>query len=229
MNPPFSRRKFLQWGGAGLAAAGVCTLTSGFGPAQSARPPGALDEPDFLARCSRCMRCVDVCFPLALRPAGWLDGGKNLGTPVLDPSKCIFCMECVRICPTGALSKIPKNEVDIGQVNIVADVCLAWLKTRRCDICFKACPTKAIVMKERRFPVLVPEKCNGCGICIRRCPQPGSLIMTSEGAKRYAPQPGRIIARLEDRVGPYDIPPPPWTEWFKNRVTGIVQRMGFGK
>jgi ferredoxin len=226
MATPFSRRTFLQIGGAGVVATGVCAIAS-IGEASPARPPGALEEAAFLARCSRCMRCIDVCIPIALRPAGWQFGGRNLGTPVLDPSKCIFCMECVRTCPTGALGKIPKTEVDIGEIVIENDVCLAWRKTRRCDVCFKSCPTKAITMQDRRFPVLSkPEKCNGCGICIRRCPEPNAIRMTSKDANRPAPPPGHFLTHLEDRVGPYDIAPPPWSQWFVNRLATLAQHFG---
>ncbi|MDR1855957.1 MAG: 4Fe-4S dicluster domain-containing protein [Desulfovibrio sp.] len=222
-----SRRTFLQIGGAGIAAAGLTAIAASTGEAAPPRPPGALEEGAFLARCARCMRCVDACIPLALRPGGWLDGGRNLGTPVLDPAKCIFCMECVRTCPTGALEKIPKAEVDIGEIVIVQDVCLAWRKTRRCDICFKACPAKAITMQDRRFPVLSkPEKCNGCGICVRRCPEAGSILMTDKGANRPAPPPGHLLTHLEDRVGPYEIAPPPWSQWFQNRLLTLAQHFG---
>lgn len=226
MTKPFTRRNLIQLAAAGLVSAGLCGVTASLGAEPPARPPGALEEPDFMARCLRCMRCVDVCAPLALRPAGWLDGMKNVGTPIMDTSKCIMCMECIRYCPTGALSKIPKSEVDIGQVVLVKEVCLAWRKTRRCDLCFKACPDKAILMEKKRFPVIVPENCNGCGICVRRCPEPGSLLLVSEGAKRYQPQPERLITRLEDRVGPYDVPPPSYEEWFANRLRNLARQYG---
>jgi ferredoxin len=221
-----TRRTLLQLATSGLAGAVVCGAAASFGGQNLVRPPGALHEPDFLARCVRCMRCVHVCQPLALRPGHWTDGLRNTGTPVMDVNKCIMCMECIRYCPTGALSRIPKAEVDIGRVIVVKEVCLAWRGARRCDACVKACPTKAFVLQDRRYPELIPEKCNGCAICIRRCPEPGSLLLTSEGAKRYDPQSGRILAQLEDRVGPYEIPPESYGEWFANRLRTLAEHYG---
>ncbi len=224
----FSRRTLLQLAASGAVTAALVGPVAIVGARDLPRPPGALVEADFLSRCSRCLRCLDVCQPLAIRPGHWTDGPRNLGTPVLEAAKCIMCMECIRFCPTGALSKIPKDEVVIGTVSLVKEVCLAWRGAKRCDVCFKACPTKAFTMQNRRYPVLDVTKCDGCGICLRRCPEPGSLLLTSEGAKRYQPQPGRIITRLEDRVGPYEIEPAPYSEWFLNRLRSLAGHYGLG-
>jgi ferredoxin len=221
-----SRRTLLQLATSGLVSTVACSALASLGGTDPVRPPGALREPDFLARCVRCMRCVDVCQPAALRPGHWTDGVRHAGTPIMDVTRCIMCMECIRYCPSGALSKIPKAEVSIGRVNLIKDVCLAWRGARRCDFCVRACPNKAIVLQDKRYPVQVPEKCRGCAICIRRCPEPGSLVLTSEGAKRYDPQPGRILAQLEDRVGPYEIAPPSYGEWFANRVRTLAEHYG---
>jgi NAD-dependent dihydropyrimidine dehydrogenase PreA subunit len=138
-------------------------------------------------------------------------------------------MECIRTCPTGALKKIPKAEAVIGSIILVQEVCLAWRKIKRCDTCFRACAMKAVSMKERRYPVIDPAKCDACGVCIRRCPEPGSLVMSPQGAKRFEPQPGRFIASLEDRVGPYEVPPPPFTEWFVKRLRALAEHSGMYK
>ncbi|MHC1725418.1 MAG: 4Fe-4S dicluster domain-containing protein [Syntrophobacteraceae bacterium] len=220
-----SRRALLQIA-AGAAVSGAVLGLTTVGRAQNlVRPPGALDEPDFLASCSRCLRCLDACAPLAIKPASLFDGPANLGTPVLETNKCILCMECVRTCPTGALSKIPKGEIFLGTAVIMKDVCLAWLKTRRCKECEKACKPEAIVMESGRYPVVLAEKCNGCGICMRRCPtEPKSIYISSEGARRTHRQEGRILMAVEDRVGPYEVPPPPFSEWFKNRIEKLAER-----
>jgi ferredoxin len=205
----------------------LCCAAGIAGARNLPRPPGALTEEAFLARCSRCLRCLDVCLPAAIRPAHWADGPMNLGTPILDTPKCIRCMECIRTCPTGALSKIPKNEVVLGRIILVQEVCLAWRKVRRCEICFRSCPMKAVTLKERRYPELNAAKCDACGVCIRRCPEKGSLLLSADGAKRYDPQPGHLLLRLDDRLGAYEVPPPPYTQWLSNRLRALAQRYGF--
>ena len=135
-------------------------------------------------------------------------------------------MECIRICPTGALSKIPKVEVRLGKVVLNRDVCTTWLGTRRCDRCFRACRAKAISLQDRRYPIHDPEKCEACSICIRQCPEPGALYLDPSEARRYQPQPGRFLLTLEDRVGPYEVPPPSYPEWFYNRIRILARYYG---
>lgn len=221
-----SRRTLLQITAGGVATTALVGAMGTAGAGDLPRPPGALVENEFLSRCARCLRCLDACYPLAIRPAHWLDGTKNLGTPVLLTEKCISCMECIRACPTGALRKIPKAEVRLGAMVLDQNVCFAWKKTRRCDRCFRACRMKAITLKDRRYPVLNLDKCDSCGVCIRRCPAKGALYLDPAGAKRYEPQPGRILTHLEDRVGPYEVAPPSHSEWFANRIRLLARRYG---
>lgn len=105
------RRKLLQ---AAAVGAGVVGLSlTGVLPVllrkeQRLRPPGALDEHDFLASCIKCGQCVQVCPVSALKPADLFDGF-GVGVPYLDPRKqaCDFSCDvaqCILACPTGALT-----------------------------------------------------------------------------------------------------------------------------
>ena len=225
-----SRRGLLQLA-AGAAVSGTVLGLTAIGRANNLpRPPGALEEPEFLASCSRCLRCLDACAPMAIKTAPVFSGLANLGTPVLETNKCVLCMECIRTCPTGALSKIPKTEVVVGTAVILKDVCLASKKTKRSRECEKACKPEAIVMEDNRFPVVRTEKCNGCGVCMRRCPtEPKAVIISAEGAKRTHRQEGRILAALEDRVGPYETPPPTFPQWLKIRMEKLAEHYGMLK
>ena len=224
------RRKILQVVAGTVVTGGVLTaLPRAHG--QLNRPPGALTEPEFLARCQRCMRCVDACYPTALGVGHLSDGIENVGTPVLpDPSKCIWCMECVRACPSGALAKVSKTEVSMGVVRIEESKCLAYLKKRRCNDCEKACrDRKAISMKDRRYPVIDPEKCNGCGACLRRCPalKDGAMWLDVTLAKRFDPPAARVLAKLESRTEPE--PRPPLAEWARKRLKTLAETYDLDK
>ncbi len=70
------------------------------------RPPGALPEPQFMDRCSRCGDCVSACPHQAVFLFN-TDQGDLANTPVMMPDKraCHLCEElpCVVACTTGAL------------------------------------------------------------------------------------------------------------------------------
>ncbi len=221
-----NRRKFLQIVAGGIVSGGVLGMLPR-ARIKLPRPPGALVEPEFLARCQRCMRCIDACQPTALSLAHPGAGFAAIGTPVLDYSKCILCMECIRICPSGALAKVAKEELHMGLAVIEQSKCLAYLKKRRCQDCFKACrELKAITMEKKRFPVIDPDKCNGCGACVRRCPEmeKGAIVVDVSYAKRFEPQPERFIARLESRTEV--VAPPSLFEWFQKRLITLAQTYG---
>ena len=72
------------------------------------RPPGALQEDDFLSACIKCGQCVQVCPVEAIKLAD-IDEGFGIGVPYIDARKqaCDFScdgLQCVLACPTGALT-----------------------------------------------------------------------------------------------------------------------------
>lgn len=87
--------------------------TSGFLPLiyskkQRLRPPGALDEKDFLASCIKCGQCVQVCPVQAIKLADLVDG-MGVGVPMIDAREqaCDFscdAVQCILACPTGSLT-----------------------------------------------------------------------------------------------------------------------------
>ena len=72
------------------------------------RPPGALDEKDFLSSCIKCGQCVQVC-PVAAIKLGDIDEGFGIGVPYIDAREqaCDFscdAVQCILACPTGSLT-----------------------------------------------------------------------------------------------------------------------------
>lgn len=105
-----ARRRFLQAAAVGAGVVGVA-LSGAIpvlrGTKERLRPPGALDEHDFLAACIKCGQCVQVCPVNALKPADLFDGF-GVGVPYIEPRKqaCDFACDvgqCILACPTGAL------------------------------------------------------------------------------------------------------------------------------
>jgi len=143
------------------------------------RPPGALNEPDFLAACIRCYRCQDACEPGAIQFYTEKDGALY-HTPFVDPARkgCTLCGDCQPACPTGALIPIAsKEDVDMGSVELREDLCLSY-KAR--DVRHKQellmqlgeSPTAVDAVAERRGP---------CGECYMFCPLRNKAIKLAPG------------------------------------------------
>ena len=106
------RRKVLTGLAAGAVTVPLLRSTPGFAVERHERllrPPGALEETDFLSRCIRCGECMKVCPNDALHPALTEAGLEGLWTPILIPriGYCeTSCSLCSQVCPTGAIWEI---------------------------------------------------------------------------------------------------------------------------
>lgn len=144
------------------------------------RPPGALPEKEFLKRCIKCNKCVQICPYRSIRPLP-LSRGMKYATPVIiaRQTPCYVCMKCPPVCPTGALKNdlIRKEEVRMGTAEIDRELCLAYNGVI-CRACFERCPIyrEAIILKEEMYPEVQREKCIGCGICENVCPATEAAI-----------------------------------------------------
>jgi len=207
-----SRRDFFARMGQGAALAATGGLVWSYLLTQQARatpfavrPPGALAEQDFNARCIKCGQCVDAC-PYDTLKLATADSGVPIGTPYFIPREtpCYMCEDipCVPVCPTGALDHALENIDDSRMGLAVIDIenCLSW-QGLRCEICFRECPVQgdAITVEHhpRRIskhamfvPLVHSDACTGCGICEKACP-------TQEAAIRVL-QPDLVQGRIGD-------------------------------
>lgn len=132
------------------------------------RPPGAVEEKDFLSKCVKCGACMKVCPNNALHPTLFEAGIEGLWSPILiarigycEPS----CTLCSTVCPTGAIHEITPKEkgwvkmkeeesevkpVKIGLAFVDRGRCLPWAMNTQCIVCEEWCPTspKSIYLDE---------------------------------------------------------------------------------
>lgn len=202
--PEVSRRKLLFASVAGLFAYpfikthGVNTDENFEGTL--IRPPGSVEESEFLAKCIKCDQCINACPTNVLQPATWQEAGmEGLWTPVMnfDIGHCqLKCTLCSEVCPTGAIRKITveeklgkgefeeKGPIRLGTAFYDLGRCLPHAMEVPCVVCEEVCPVspKAIQTKDVETkdvfgeivvlnkPFIVPDLCIGCGICQTECP-----------------------------------------------------------
>ena len=177
------RRRFLLWmaaspitalGGKGVWTGLMGVVSSPIG-INFLRPPGAVPEPLFPSKCIRCGRCVEVCPYRSIRPLD-IRFGVHAGTPAIRVNEipCYLCMKCVEVCPTGTLRPISMRQTRMGLAEVDKHRCITWLDQGLCRTCYNICPLKqeAIVLDQLR-PVVVEERCTGCGVCVHGCPIEG--------------------------------------------------------
>lgn len=177
------------------------------------RPPGAVEESAFLARCIRCGECMKVCPNNALHPALLEAGCEGFWTPVLVPRIGYCepnCTLCGQVCPTGAIWEFSAKQkgwstpapspIRIGTAFYDHGRCLPWSMATECLVCEEWCPTspKAIYLRPAtvvgrdgqskvvRQPYVDPQLCVGCGACEKACPVADrpAIYVTSVGESR---------------------------------------------
>ncbi len=134
------RREFIKYSTLGIF---VGILAGGFVVAPTVllaenrlRPPGSVDEKEFLALCIKCGQCLQVCpyHSIKLADIGY---GHGVGTPYIDANErgCYACnaVPCVLACPSGALDHSCEKAEDIKMgIAVLSNpkTCLAISNTR---------------------------------------------------------------------------------------------------
>ena len=157
------------------------------------RPPGSVPEAEFLQMCIRCGECFQSCPSDVLQPLGFQQGLEGLWTPqvVADWAGCASsCNACGQVCPTGAIRALPleeKRQARMGLAVINESTCLPF-HGEACQLCVDECTAAGYDALEfvtvgtevdedgqpiegtgTLAPLLLPDKCVGCGLCQTRC------------------------------------------------------------
>ncbi len=158
------------------------------------RPPGSVPEQAFLEMCIRCGECFKVCPNNVLQSEGFQQGLEGLWTPmvVADWAGCeSSCNACGQVCPTGAIRPLPleeKKAARMGLAIVDESTCLPFAGREACQLCVDECSAAGYHAIEFTqvgtevdetgapiegsgylAPVVLADKCVGCGLCQTRC------------------------------------------------------------
>jgi ferredoxin-type protein NapG len=150
------------------------------------RPPGALPEVEFRNLCSKCNQCVSACPVYAIHID--YSGDEGAGYPYIDADAqaCTLCdgQPCMPACPTGALTIVEREQIDMGTANWFDQTCRIT-HGEDCTICVDDCPIgqAAIQVMDGQIHV-IDEGCTGCGVCQNHCPtDPKSIIVIPKSSR----------------------------------------------
>jgi len=158
------------------------------------RPPGSLPEPEFLAACIRCGECFKACPNNVLQPLSFQQGLEGLWTPAMDANWAgceSSCNACGQVCPTGAIRALPLPEKRVARMGLAIvnqETCLPFAQKEACQLCVDECASAGYHAIEFTrvgtqvdpegnpiegsgflAPVVLADKCVGCGLCQTRC------------------------------------------------------------
>jgi polyferredoxin len=196
------------------------------------RPPGSVNEQDFLERCIKCGECMKVCPNNALHPATFQGGLEGIWSPIMIArvGYCeATCTLCGEVCPTGAILPITvddrlghngKDLLRIGTAFYDRGRCLPWAMDVPCIVCEEWCPVspKAIWVEEvtvTRYredggeeihlqrPHLDPDLCIGCGACEWSCPVADEPAVYVTAINETRNPENVLLLRNADQTGSY--------------------------
>ena len=158
------------------------------------RPPGGVPEREFLQMCIRCGECFKACPNDVLQVEAFEQGLEGLWTPLVkaDWAGCeSSCNACGQVCPTGAIRALPLEEKRVARMGLAVlnpRTCLPLAGREACQLCVDECTAAGYDAIEFTrvhtaadatgnpvegsgflAPVVLADKCVGCGLCQTRC------------------------------------------------------------
>lgn len=151
-------------------------------------PPGSMSAQHMAQHCTACQLCVSACPNGVLRPSTSPD---TFMQPTMSYERGYCrpeCTRCGRVCPTGAIKPIGKEDksaLQIGHAVWIKKNCIPVTDGVPCGNCARHCPTGAIQLvpltgdkdSGLMIPAVNEAACIGCGACENLCPaRPFSAI-----------------------------------------------------
>ena len=224
--PDLSRRGLIVAGG-GLLLASMCGIGGLAGPNRDAnliRPPGALDEDRFLARCLRCGQCMRICPTNIIQPALLEAGVQGLWSPAINyrisRGGCLpNCIACGQVFPTAAIRPLSLEEkqgqgefaaqgpIRMGTAFVDRGRCLPWAMDRPCLVCQEMCPVspKAIfvrtVFETIRDGQDLAAKAQGSGVVLDAAIPTAANLASGDYYLRPAGAPEAALRRITGLAG----------------------------
>ena len=180
--------------GAALGTSAWGADLDGPGAVLPVRPPGSVPEPQFLQMCIRCGECFKACPNDVLQSLGFQQGLEGLWTPfaATDWAGCeSSCNACGQVCPTGAIRALPLLEKKVARMGLAIvneATCLPYAGREECQLCVDECTAAGYNAIEFTrvgtevdddgnpqegtgflAPVVLADRCVGCGLCQTRC------------------------------------------------------------
>jgi ferredoxin len=216
------------------------------------RPPGSVPEGRFLGLCVRCGSCLKACPTRVLQPLALDRGFAGLWTPHVDTdsSGCApSCNNCGQVCPTRAIRPLPlaeKQAVRMGLAIVDKATCLPHAGRGECTLCAETCrlagheaieylrvgveiDEQGVPIEDSGLlaPVVLGERCVGCGLCQARCRsinvvergmlKAAAIHVEAGDGKEDRLLRGSYVRLREARLKP---PPPPQTQPDANTDSG---------
>jgi predicted molibdopterin-dependent oxidoreductase YjgC len=132
--------------------------------AETVRQPAKLDNDLYVrdyGKCILCYKCVDACgdqwqntFAITVAGRGFDARISTEFASALPDSACVYCGNCVEVCPTGAL--MPKREFDL-RASAKYDESKQTSATTVCPFCGVGCNLTLHVQDNEIFKVTSPH------------------------------------------------------------------------
>lgn len=132
------------------------------------RPPYAVVDTTY-EECETCdAMCVNVCEEKIIKRDAQ-------GVPFLDFSAngCSDCHKCLEACTPNVLND-PQRFIQ-AKARISTISCMSHHDTI-CFSCKEPCMDNAIVFEGMFRPIIIPDKCTGCGYCVAVCPSAAIIL-----------------------------------------------------